>query len=130
MPRCVGSREHLPSRFHPPFVPWSSPYVLLPRASRWFILLMHERSRVKQRPEMEKKNRRNLLLALIILLVALGIAVVKNRDFWFGADDTAEVENAAPVSAPQNVAPTTTAKNPPVQTHSAPAAKKNEVVAK
>ena len=79
---------------------------------------------------MEKKNRRNLLLALIILLVALGIAVVKNRDFWFGADDTAEVENAAPVSAPQNVAPTTTAKNPPVQTHSAPAAKKNEVVPK
>lgn len=79
---------------------------------------------------MEKKNRRNLLLALIILLVTLAIAVVKNRDFWLGTDEAAEVENAAPISAPQNVTPTTTAKNPGVQPRSAPAAKKKEVVSK
>lgn len=80
---------------------------------------------------MEKKNRRNLLLALIILLFTLAIALVKNRDFWFGSDEAADVENATPVSTPKNAAPATTPANPVAgKSVSAPVAKKNEVAVK
>jgi TonB family protein len=89
---------------------------------------------------MEKRNQRNLLLALVILLVTLGIALAKNHDFWFGSNETQEAENTAPVSNPaitsKTVAPAAKTlapvQNPAAaKNHSAPAANaKNEVVAK
>jgi TonB family protein len=80
---------------------------------------------------MEKKNKRNLLLALILLLVTLSVALVKNREFWFGSDDTADVETVTPVSPAKNVAPSTVPNVPAASKGvSAPVAKKSEVVAK
>jgi len=77
---------------------------------------------------MEKKNRRNLLLALIILLFTLAIALVKNHDFWFGSDQAADVENSTPVSTPKNVAPVPATTNPVAgKSVPAPAPKKNQV---
>jgi len=36
------------------------------------------------------KERRRLLIALVLLLVALGVVLVKDREFWFGSDEALE----------------------------------------
>jgi len=53
------------------------------------------------RSAFEKKQPRRLSLALILLVAALAVVVVKDREFWFGPDESAEAEAAAtePVSA-------------------------------
>jgi TonB family protein len=48
---------------------------------------------------MEARNRRRLVLALALLIVALIVVLVRNRDFWFGTDEVSEPETTAPVSA-------------------------------
>jgi TonB family protein len=54
------------------------------------------------RSAFEQKQPRRLLLALILLLVALTLVVVKDREFWFGPDESTEADAAVaePVSAP------------------------------
>ena len=79
---------------------------------------------------MEKRNQRNLLLALLVLLVGLAIAIAKNHAFWFGSDEPAEVENTAPVSNPHTVAPVApapTLNNPVSRNHSVPTPKSRVV---
>jgi TonB family protein len=39
------------------------------------------------------KHRRRLLLAMAILLTALAVFLVRDRDIWFGSDDTAEAQD-------------------------------------
>jgi TonB family protein len=85
------------------------------------------------RPEMDKKNRRSLLLALILLLVALGVVLAKNRDFWFGVDEASDVEEAAPAPVANRAAKAVPAQAPAVSaaTNPRPAIrKKNQVAAK
>jgi TonB family protein len=54
-----------------------------------------------------------LLIALSLLLVALGVVVVKDHDFWFGSDETSE-SSAGTESAPDSaVAPAKTAQATP-----------------
>jgi TonB family protein len=40
------------------------------------------------------KHRRRLLLAMAILLTALAVFLVRDRDIWFASDDTAETQDA------------------------------------
>ncbi|HUO26598.1 MAG TPA: energy transducer TonB [Candidatus Aquilonibacter sp.] len=53
------------------------------------------------RSALAQKQPRRLLAALILLLVALTLVVIKDREFWFGPDESAEAESPVqPVSAP------------------------------
>lgn len=54
--------------------------------------------------ESEKQSRR-LLIALSLLVVALIAVIVKNRDFWFGSDDSGDSEIA--ISEPATKSATT-----------------------
>jgi TonB family protein len=69
---------------------------------------------------MEARNRRRLVLALALLVIALIVVLVRNRDFWFGTDESAESEGAP--AAVQSTVPKTTAPANPA-TPAAPVAK-------
>jgi len=43
-------------------------------------------------PENDQRQRRRMVIALILLLVALGLVLIKDRDFWFPSGDVAESE--------------------------------------
>lgn len=81
------------------------------------------------RAEAEGRNRqpRKLLVALVLLLVALAIVLVKDREFWFGGDEAAE----SGAAESQSVAKTDSAAAP-ARTVQAPrvATAKNHVAAK
>jgi TonB family protein len=49
---------------------------------------------------MEARNRNRLVLALALLVVALVVVLVKNHDFWFGSDESADSEVTVPAAAP------------------------------
>lgn len=40
----------------------------------------------------EKTQPRRLLLALVLLIIALGAVVIRDRQFWFGGDETQEAD--------------------------------------
>ena len=42
--------------------------------------------------ENDQKQRRRMIIALVMLLVALGLVLVKDRDFWFPTPDAADSE--------------------------------------
>jgi periplasmic protein TonB len=83
------------------------------------------------RPEsgVASKQPRRLVFALVLLLVALSIVLVKDRDFWFGSEEANDSDAAAPASVAKTdskVAPAKTSQVAPAQ----PANAKNHVVAK
>jgi len=98
---------------------------------------------VSQRPvlpaENDQRQRRRMVVALILLLVALGLVLVKDRDFWFpstpdaadsdtAADDqTVATTDAVPPATASSPTSTSTARRPKDRTPSA--AKSREVVA-
>jgi TonB family protein len=51
-----------------------------------------------------------LQVALVLLLVALGVVLVKDRDFWFGSDQATESDAASSQSIPKADAPAAPAK--------------------
>ncbi len=61
---------------------------------------------------MEARNRRRLVLALALLVVALVVVLVRNRDFWFGTDESADSDVAAPATVQTPVAKSTAAATP------------------
>src|SRR5271166_81809 len=73
---------------------------------------------------------RRLQIALVLLLVALAVVIVKDREFWFDSDEAVVSEPAAsPVSAKTNATPLPgKAAQTPVAT--TPAAKKHVASAK
>ena len=85
----------------------------------------------KQRHEAENKGRRRMLITLVILLVTLAVVVVKEREIWFGADETSDADGASPASVPAKVAQPPSAPKPAPAAPIVPTAKtKNEVAAK
>jgi TonB family protein len=67
--------------------------------------------------ENDQRQRRRMVIALVMLLVALGLVLVKDRDFWFPAADATDSE-AVEDSTPSDVSqPAATA-----DTHTTPAA--------
>ncbi len=70
-----------------------------------------------------------LLTALALLLVALTVVIVRDREFWFGSDEASESNAASPENTPQpdsHAAPAKTAQAPLAQ----PAPAKNHSAAK
>jgi protein TonB len=85
----------------------------------------------KQRHEAENKGRSRMLITLVILLVTLAVVVVKEREIWFGADETSDADGASPASVPARVAQPPSAPKPAPAAPTVPTAKtKNEVAAK
>src|SRR5215472_15781632 len=65
---------------------------------------------VSQRPvlpaENDQRQRRRMVVALVLLLVALGLVLVKDRDFWFPSNDAAEqdaTDDSTPVGSVETV---------------------------
>jgi TonB family protein len=52
----------------------------------------------------QDRQRRRLSIAVVLLLVALIAILVKDRDFWFGAEETPTAEDVQPVSSPSTLA--------------------------
>jgi len=78
----------------------------------------------EQRPETGSKQRRTMLITLVVLLAALSVILVKDRAFWFNGDGTPAADEA-PASVPNSVEQAPSASKP------VPAAKtKNKVAAK
>jgi TonB family protein len=89
--------------------------------------------------ENDQRQRRRMVIALILLLVALGLVLVKDRDFWFPStpetadsdaatdDQTVATTESAPPTTASVPAATSTAKKQRGKSSSAP--KASEVVA-
>jgi TonB family protein len=65
----------------------------------------------------ENKDRSRMFLALVLLLVALAVVLVKDREFWFGDAETPVADETSPEWVPSSVAqapvaPAATAKKP------------------
>jgi protein TonB len=56
---------------------------------------------VRPQVDLADKQPRRLRIALVLLLVALAVVIVKDRDFWFGADELAQSDAVVPESAPK-----------------------------
>jgi TonB family protein len=88
-------------------------------------MVRRQETAVPQAPLPSRQNFR-LLIALSILLIALAVVLIKDREFWFGSDQAAETESASETVAKTNPAavPAQTAKLPataaaPVKRHKA-----------
>jgi TonB family protein len=80
----------------------------------------------------EDRQHRRLLLALFILVVALGVVVMKDRQFWFGSEPTTVEMDGTEYGAASRTASKTATANPAAVNHtkSAPAPKKQLPAAK
>ena len=87
------------------------------RQSRDLIRDSHEMLELKPKPIeiREKQQPRRLFLALVLLLVALAGVVVKDRQFWFGTEQST-------LDADEPVATQTMAKSVPTPANSGPRA--------
>ena len=79
--------------------------------------------------ENDQRQRRRMVIALVMLLVALGLVLIKDRDFWFSAPEATEseaIDDSAPATADETRQPavTTDASATPV----APASRKRHAV--
>ncbi len=85
----------------------------------------------KQRHEAENKGRRRMLITLVILLVTLAVVLVKEREIWFGADETSDADGASPGPVPTSVAHSPSSPKPVPTAPTVPTIKtKDEVAAK
>jgi periplasmic protein TonB len=58
--------------------------------------------------ENDQRQRRRMVIALVMLLVALGLVLVKDRDFWFAAPEVTEseaIDDSAPATAEEAAQP-------------------------
>jgi TonB family protein len=64
----------------------------------------HEASGNGAEATYRSKERRQVALALVLLLTALLVVVVKNRGIWLGTDEDTTADEASPVTVPNTVA--------------------------
>jgi periplasmic protein TonB len=64
-------------------------------------------------PVFENRDRRRMLLALVLLLLSLTVVLVKNREIWSNADETVAGDDGSPVWNPNSVMPTPSAPSVP-----------------
>jgi TonB family protein len=90
------------------------------------MLELNHRTQMEGRPEMARpqasltgKQNLRLLIALSLLLVALAVVLVKDREFWFGWNSAIEA-NAGSESVPKAAAPVMPAKTAQAKTAQAP----------
>jgi periplasmic protein TonB len=65
--------------------------------------------------ENDQRQRRRMVIALVMLLVALGLVLIKDRDFWFPAPETADselVDDSTPAATEEAAPPSVAAKTP------------------
>ena len=58
--------------------------------------------------ENDQRQRRRMVIALVMLLVALGLVLIKDRDFWFPAPEAADsevIDDSTPVAAEETAQP-------------------------
>jgi hypothetical protein len=86
----------------------------------------------KSRPEPDKtevradyKQRRKLFFAIVLLLVALIVVLVKDHQFWFGTDETTATDETSVESTPNTAKQAQSAHSAPT----APASPANKHVA-
>jgi len=65
----------------------------------------------RHQPDPARKQTRQLQVALVLLLMALAVVIVKDREFWFGPDQTVASDATAPQSTPNSDAAVAAAKN-------------------
>ncbi len=83
----------------------------------------------KPRTGLAMRERSRLLIALALLVAALAVVIVRDREFWFGSDDGTEADGTYTENVPKPqaaVAPAKTAEVPVV----APAAPKSRTATK
>jgi len=81
-----------------------------------------------QPPAAADKQPRRLQIALVLLLIALAVVLVKDRQFWFGSNETVEADSADVETAPTAVSASAKPSQKPAVTRAA--VSKNKVVAK
>ena len=62
--------------------------------------------------ENDQRQRRRMVIALVMLLVALGLVLIKDRDFWFPAPEAADselIDDTTPAAAEEAAQPSVTA---------------------
>jgi len=79
----------------------------------------------QQRAALETKQAHRKMLALALLVVTFAAVIVKDRDFWFGADGSQDMDLAQPQAAQQTPAQPAPAAHP-----ARPVAKKQVATAK
>ncbi len=81
-----------------------------------------------QAPVTDKQPRR-LQIALVLLLIALAVVLVKDRQFWFGSNETVEAESAEVETAPA-ASVKAPVQNPHLQLAARPPISKSKTAAK
>jgi protein TonB len=75
--------------------------------------------------ENDQRQRRRMVIALVVLLIALGLVLIKDRDFWFPATDVADSEAVEDSTAePANEPAATSTGTPVASLPTAPRSKK------
>ncbi len=64
--------------------------------------------------ENDQRQRRRMVIALVVLLIALGLVLIKDRDFWFPATDVADSEAVEDSTAEPANEPAATSTGTPV----------------
>src|SRR4030088_3335221 len=84
-----------------------------------------------QKQGAENNGRRRMLITLVILPVTLVVVVLKEREIWFGADETSDADGASPGPVAATVPQSRSTSKPAPTAPIAPIAKtKKEVAAK
>ncbi|MBV8052251.1 MAG: TonB family protein [Acidobacteriaceae bacterium] len=65
-----------------------------------------------------ERQRRRLSIAILLLVTALLVVLVKDRDYWFGSNETAATEEEQVATSPSTVTETPTSPSPVAATSS------------
>jgi periplasmic protein TonB len=82
----------------------------------------------RPRTRVATRERGRLVIALALLVAALAVVIIRDREFWFGSDDLVESDATYTESVPKAQPATTPAKAAQVPVAPAPAAKTHPIL--